>query len=524
MNRQHIVILGGWIMVLAVAMAVIWPTTHVMAVNKIWDAGGSDNLWSTPENWVGDTVPLVTDVIYLMDNPPDGSVTIELTNDVTIPYMYFYSSGNRDYTITSANGSKINFTSGTYNFLYGSTFTTRIAVDCDISDTKTYIQVDRDYPGVLSLNGRCDFTGYLFADGSGTLELGGSNSFSYVNNYDGGEILVKHPHALGNGYYYNFNPGGTLSFTTNATLEGILYAVQPTNLRLKDSGTNDVTLTVKGYCYGGAGINGMITVMSNAGTSTGDLAIWLTAVATHTAEWTLTTNSTIVFANASGTAKWGTVDSDGSIGGGGAVVVNSGDTLNLYATNSYTGGTTIRAGKLLIADNDRLPVDGDLVVESGGIFFLFGKSQTMGGLSGDGMVSLQQSATYGTLTVNGTLSPGMSTGTLTIENQGDLILSASSTSLFELGSLSGSNDKVAFTVVGGGAGDLTLGGTLQIENLGGLEKGLYTLFDLYTGGVISGSYSSINLPSGYSGILTTSGDVVLEITAVPPNGTCVIVR
>ena len=52
----------------------------------------------------------------------------------------------------------------------------------------------------------------------------------------------------------------------------------------------------------------------------------------------------------------------------------------------------------------------------------------------------------------------------------------------------------------------------------------YTLFDLYSGGTISGSYSSIVMPGGFEGTLDTTGqDVILNV--VPPDqGTLIVVH
>lgn len=518
--KKFVRMASGWVMVMVVAMAFIWPVTHVTAANKYWDDGGSDDLWSNPANWKVNVVPADGDVIYLDDNAPDEAQTIVLDTDVTVSYLYCRATGNRDYTINSINGSAItNFTHASLNFYNtGNTLRTKATVNCDISDDKAYIQVDRSTNGVFAINGRCNFTGYLSADGLGTLELGGSNSFSYVDNWDGGDIVVKHPHALGDGYFNNRGNGSTLSLATDATIEGNLTAFYTTasHLRLKDSGTNDITLTVKGRCLGYRTV-----ILPNAGTSTGDLTIRVSYNSSHLAKWTLATNSTLVFAN---TLSWGSVDGNGSVDGAGSVAIEgtTNTVVTVYTTNSYTGGTTIRSGVLLIATDNRLPVAGDLVVESGARFRMNnGFSQTLGGLAGEGIVQLSYNhSPVGTMTVNGTLAPGQQrAGTLTV-GWGDLVLGGSSTSLFELDSLSGTSDQV---VIQDSASDLTLGGTLQIENLGGLEGGSYTLFDL-SGSTISGSYSTISMPDGYTCVVnTSSGDVVLEVTA-PPTGTLIILQ
>jgi len=528
MKKKHIeVISGRWIIMLAIAMAFIWSTTNVMALtDDTWTGAGADNLFSNPANWYGGVAPpadVHLHVLSLSNYASDEPQIIELDRDDYAPYyIKITATGNRDFTINSIDGNKIGIAGPSSTVYQYPAHSTKVTFNCEIEENGGgYFKMERNSTagGIVSYMGGYDGDGNLLAVGAGESELGGSNSFAWVYNYDG-EIVVKHPHALGVGLYGNKTAGTTLSLSTNATIYGDVVLSAAMNLGLKDSGTNDVTLTCNVRVYP----LHMITVQTNAGTSTGHLTIRLPgATSTHQAQWNLTTNSTVAFTGSG--SHWGAgADNDGSIGGSGSVLIDSVGTVYCDPTNSYTGGTTIENGILLITGDNRLPLTGDIVVESGATFGVGGKSQTVGGLSGNGTVSMQQAANFGVLTVNGTMEPGMSAGTLTILNNGELVLGASSTSLFELDSISGTNDKVAFTVVGGTAGDLTLGGTLQIENLGGLEVGSYTLFDLYTGGVISGSYSSINLPSGYSGILTTSGDVVLEITAVPPKGTIIIIH
>ena len=92
---------------------------------------------------------------------------------------------------------------------------------------------------------------------------------------------------------------------------------------------------------------------------------------------------------------------------------------------------------------------------------------------------------------------------------------------FELDTLVGPNDLVTMTT---STTALTLGGDLSIINLGGLQFGDYTLFDL-SGGPISGTFSSLSFSSlpepqdpnqfAVARIETSSGDVVLSIFAAP---------
>jgi ABC-type multidrug transport system ATPase subunit len=237
-------------------------------------------------------------------------------------------------------------------------------------------------------------------------------------------------------------------------------------------------------------------------------------LSSYIAKWSLTTNSTLILDSA-GTITWGssTDDSVASISGSGALLVDGGNLVSFYPTNSYTGGTTVRSGILRIQASNLLPANGDVVVESAGIFDTQTYSQTVKGLSGNGTVKMGAGiSSLSTNTVNGTLAPGLyGAGTLTLSDPGIFVLGASSTSLFELNGLNGINDQVVMSYPTAAYTGLELAGTLEVENLGGLEVGAYTLFDLNSG-PISGSFSSINMPRSFLGAVNiTSGDVVLEV-------------
>ncbi|WP_194975599.1 HYR domain-containing protein, partial [Aquiflexum lacus] len=115
-------------------------------------------------------------------------------------------------------------------------------------------------------------------------------------------------------------------------------------------------------------------------------------------------------------------------------------------------------------------------------------------------------------TNNGTISPGTSPGILTIN--GVQPLSTVSTLEIEIQDNSGpgtGNDQLARS------GALTLAGTLNVSEIGGVPGGTYTIIQL-SSGTIDGNFNTINLPDGYS-IETTSNAVILTKTADPCEST-----
>ncbi|TIR17842.1 MAG: autotransporter outer membrane beta-barrel domain-containing protein [Mesorhizobium sp.] len=141
----------------------------------------------------------------------------------------------------------------------------------------------------------------------------------------------------------------------------------------------------------------------------------------------------------------------GSMSGAGGSLAKLGTgTLTLSGTNTYTGATTVDAG--------RLRVDGSLGNTAVSV-------NSSGTLSGVGTIA-------GPVTVDGTIAPGDSPGTLTV---GSLTLNAGAKLDYELGVPgtvgNGVNDLIVVN------GDLTLDGTLNITDVGGFGPGVYRLMN-----------------------------------------------
>jgi autotransporter-associated beta strand protein len=199
--------------------------------------------------------------------------------------------------------------------------------------------------------------------------------------------------------------------------------------------------------------------------------------------------------------------------GAGGLIKTGAGTMVMTVANSYTGTTTVSGGTLALA------VDGsfantamvslgtgsrlDLTSKTAG--FSFGEAQT---LAGTGLVSLGEGRD---LTILGSLAPGQSPGTLSLD--GNLVLGPTSTSLFEIDGLtSGLYDIVQES---GGARSVTFGGTLSLAFASGWSTEMnLKLFDFTS---YAGSFSTVQatgLAAGYvASFNELSGEV--EVTVVP---------
>jgi autotransporter-associated beta strand protein len=179
----------------------------------------------------------------------------------------------------------------------------------------------------------------------------------------------------------------------------------------------------------------------------------------------------------------------GAMSGGDGLTKRGSGTLALTGSNSYTGGTTVSNGTLLV-NNATGSGTG-----TGPVFVAIGST-----LGGSGSI-----AGPVTFAGGGALSPGNGVGTLTINNS--LTLANGVALQFELGSNSD------LLVVGG---DLTLNGAFYISDGGGFGAGTYNLIG-YGGALINKGIFLAGAPSGYDYRIdtSTSGQINLVVTTPP---------
>lgn len=208
------------------------------------------------------------------------------------------------------------------------------------------------------------------------------------------------------------------------------------------------------------------------------------------------TGSTGTLTGSSYALQAGTVSA--KLGGLGALTKSSSGTVTLSGVNSYTGATTVSAGKLVIDGNISTSMT---TIEANG---------TLGG-----------SGTLGALTVGsgGTLAPGSSAGTLTFT--GDLTLSSGSVSDFEINTLSLGNYDLALATAAGTQTGTFNGGILNLFFQSGFSAtGTVKIFDFdaYAGGGFS-SVAATGLASGFAASFDATNGTV---TVIPEPNTAAL--
>ena len=231
---------------------------------------------------------------------------------------------------------------------------------------------------------------------------------------------------------------------------------------------------------------------------------------TVTTNFTYTISAPVVLG---GTNTWsvtsnGTLQVSGPVSGTNSITKTGGGTLILSGTNTYSGGTTVSNGTLQVTGNG-------LITNTASIDIASGATLDVSGRTGGSMTLVSGQTLMGGGTVQGNLiladgsalSPGgSSVGTLTFLN--DLVVSNAAVLQYDLGT---NSDLTAVS------SNLTLGGTLNINDAGGFTTGVYTLFTyggtLTYNGVTIGTTPS---PSyAYTIDTNTAGQVKLNVAPLP---------
>ena len=349
---------------------------------------------------------------------------------------------------------------------------------------------------------------------SGTISTSGSAQALFLNGSGNNSLANSGTIATsGAGIAVQFGDGNNL-----VTNSGAIRAASATGTALL-FGNGGNTLTNQGSILGGVSFGSGVNSVVNSGSlaalvfngngnntlvNTGTIATSGTGAAVQFGDGnnTVTSSGSINAASASGTAlRFGNGNNSLTIQGGsilGDVVAGSGtNTLtfalgsgNFVLGGSYSGFTTA------VVQSGRLSVNGSLQAGSG---LTVASGATLGG-----------TGSVPSTTVFGTIAPGNSIGTLTVN--GNLTLANSSTTVIEVQGTS--SDRI---VVNGSA---TLGGSLKMVSLGSgpVFTTPYQIVSAANG--VSGSFASFTADSGFGvAVLPTlgvgAGGITLTLTPAP---------
>lgn len=450
---------------------------------------------------------------------------VQYTNLVIETGATFDLDGHATELYGLAGGGTLDFGAGGYFYLHsGGNFAGALTGQGDF----LYIGSD-----IFTLSGNSSLAGGSLGVYSGTVVSSGSSTFGGLSLY-GATFEVAAGSTVIDSYVYvsDSSPvrvfvsgGGALEITDGLWIGAysgeageVAVTGEGSHLKVGDievsfEGTGTLTLSDGGRLTVGTG-NGTVQLAywdgsegtMNIGAASGGEA---TAPGIVNARRVDTEDGAgVLLFNHTGTDYYFTKDGTSSgaavrITGATKVVVEGGVTTLTSANNSYTGGTVVTDGLLLITD-----VGGGVsVLGAGGVEI--GVSGTLGG----------NGAVLGDATVAGTLAPGNSAGEMRFA--GDLLLDNTAVVAMELVSL----DAFDRIVV---AGQLTFGGTLSISFLEGFAPSAGAEFALFGGEGVGGGYSGPEFSAitfaeaGYAGSFDYDTGV-LTITAVPEPSVCALI-
>ncbi|WLH82387.1 autotransporter-associated beta strand repeat-containing protein [Pseudomonas sp. FP2338] len=368
----------------------------------------------------------------------------------------------------------------------------------------------------LALGGVVDGSAALIKNGNANLALNGANTYSGGTTLAAGTLTVGNATGLGT---------GALTVTGASTLDNsvplVLANAVNLNADLSVAGNNNLTLA--GVLAGNAALikNGAADVLlSGNNTFSGPLNVLGGSV---------TTAGNAALGNTSGV----------NVGGGASLNLGGNASLNTLAGTGaiqVAGGSTLAVGGSNL-DNTfagTLNGAGNLDKNGTGVLNLSGVNSISGAANvNDGTLNVSGSLASGTVAVNtgATLTgPGSLAGAVTVADGGHIGLTSGST--LSVGSLVLGNNAnldvgLGVPVMGGGSGllsvggDLTLGGKLNVTDIGGFGSGVYNIINyggaLTNNGLALGTLPGSVMPGDVQVQTAISNKVNLLVTA--PNTT-----
>lgn len=527
-------------------------TLNVLGNETIGGTGGFQLTLNGGTHTVSGDITLKTGGVLTETSP--GSVSLSYINFVQaggILTSYFRNVGN--YTYKSGGFSSLQFTNdGVATFAANCTMTGNLQNNAQVYLTNgTIFSANNGIgnSGAFYMNGATinqsgngfvnTASGYLDARGAftttltnhGTVNISGVLSTATVTN-DG--IVEGAGSVLGTGGQFtnsaggviNANtPGGTLAFTnlvTNAaggvmnvgptsTLSVTVNSTTWTNsgvINLQGAGARltGTTLVNLGVIQGSGTITSPISTSNNNGmfrASGGELDFTASNISlSSTLQLQVTNGATAMFFN--GVSNSGTISiTGGTFDTNNRPFANSG-TINGYGT-IRTGSIVNSSGTLLSVGEGNMDVFGNFTnngvvnIQTGRSAYFYGTVKGSGSFSGGGTAVFLNS-----------LSPGNSPALVTMAGNATLV---GGTSLaMELGGTTAGSTYDQLHV--GGA--LSIGGVLGVSLINGFMPAIGSSFDLLDWGTLSGTFSSLSLPSLAAGQWDTSQLYTTGVLSVVP--------
>lgn len=498
-----------------------------------------------------------------------GTSTFALTGNSTYTGGTTINGGTlqiNSATSLGATGGGLTINAGTLEITTGFT-TTRIYT---LGNAASTIQVDASQ--TLTLNSVMGGTGKLNKTGTGTMVLGGNNTFSGGTDVSAGTLQISASDRLANAGTLSVSGGtfdlqtfnetvgavtlnsGSITGTGTATLTGSSFTLKSGTVSAILAGSGTVTKDTSGTVtlsgnntfsgvltvadgtlsigtINNASANGVLGNSANAvvigGSGTTGTMSYTGATASSTKTFTMGTGGTgVLDVTNSGT----TLTLSGVIGGTGNLTKRGTGTLGLSGSNTYSGVLTVENGNLSIATINNESANGVLGNSTNAV--VLGSSGYTGTLQytgatassnkkftmasgGTGAFQIDTSGT--TLTLSGIID---GSGALQKTGAGTLVLSGVNTYSGGTTVTAGTLQLSGSGILGSTSGGLTVnGGTLNLngtnQGVGNLTGSGGTILNNSTGTNVTLTIGNGNATGGnYSGVIAnnTSGTGTVALT------------
>ncbi|QEG33074.1 beta strand repeat-containing protein [Bythopirellula goksoeyrii] len=486
----------------------------------------TDNLWSTATNWVGNVAPTggATTEIHILDNVAFvGSSNQGIGTPLDLNVLSFQMPTDASHQIT---GSPLRFTGTAPTINVEDGPSSRAVANDLVLDANLTVAIEQD----IYLSGAISGSGGILAVGNSTLDwlnLSGSSANTYAGitqvqgmdlylNKSNNVIAVPGDIEISHGGSLRLAGDNLIAATANLMLLGGTFQqnqAQTLNSIVIDTSvassaiylynafeplvvTGSITQTGPGFGYLGSStgnLNGKLDL--NGGTKVFDIdggtltiaaivqnggidkqgsgTLSLSNTNTYTGGTTVTagrlrgnTNALIGNIPNSGVIEFAQSSSDtysGVISGTGSFEKTNGGTLTLGAAQTYTGSTTVSQGSLAIGGNEFIADSSDLIVSNSGTFDVATFNETVG------TVTISSGSIIGSGVLNGSSYDAQGgTVSVALAGTGTLTKTTNATS-----TLSGNNTYQGGTFVN--QGTLVLSGDERLADTGSVEVSSGTL-------------------------------------------------
>ena len=410
-------------------------TRRMLSVHT-WTGGGSDQNWSTAQNWA-EGAPTVGEpnVILNFPNGVPGNTNNDLTG-LAVDSVVFGGGYN-------VNGNAVTLTQG---------FTTSIfSVNWSLPTTISSSATAFDIGGGVWMGGAISGSGGIDKTGVGNLYLAAGNSYGGTTTVEAGTLQAGNSNSLG------FTSGATVVESGAALIADVgITIAEPITINGTGAGAVPGALRSGETNAGGIGPttstwSGTITLGSDAslGSDPGfevsqqqqPSSLIVTGVISGSANLTIGANCTVVFGGSSANTYTGTTTVDGNL------------SLDDSGASSVPGALDIVGGTVQLQLSNQIADSASVTVDTSGTFALGASNETIASFSGSGAISGS-----GTLTLNTSVSnpfSGQITGSVNINVTGTGILTLNSTS----------NSPTSGTITVSSSGQFAIDGSAPLATL-----------------------------------------------------------